>query len=73
MLTRKIRNVGSVLVTTSGFLALAAAPLAMTGCEDDNAVEEAVEDTEDTVDDAVDDAGDAIDDAADEVEDAVDG
>lgn len=70
MLTqRTIRKGASVLVTSAGLAALMAAPLAMTGCEDDNSVEEAVDDTGDAIDDAADDAGDAIDDAADEIDD----
>jgi predicted small secreted protein len=72
MLVRKIQKGASVLVASAGTAALLAAPLAMTGCEDDSGVEEAVDDTSDAVEDAADETGDALDDAADEVEDAVD-
>ena len=50
-------------------LALAlAGPLALTACEQQGPVEEAVDD----VGDAAEEAGDAVEDAADEVEDEVD-
>lgn len=53
-----------------GTLSLAAAPaLLLTGCDEDEPMEEVGE----SIDDAADDVGDAFDDAADEVEDAVDG
>lgn len=46
--------------------------VALTGCSDDNSLEDAGEKIEDAADDAGDAVEDAVDDAIDDVEDAVD-
>lgn len=53
-------------------LALGAAGMQLTGCDDDTAAENAVEDAADNIDDAADDTADAVDDAADDLQDAAD-
>ena len=53
-------------------LALGAAGMQLTGCDDDSAAENAVEEAADNIEDAADDTADAIDDAVDDVQDAAD-
>lgn len=55
--------------TLVALFALGMSGFALTGCEEDSALEDAAE----GVDDAVDDTGDAIDDTVDDIGDELDG
>lgn len=66
------------MTTLAAILAFAAAPVFITGCEDDdlddaaNEVEDAVEDGADAIKDGAQDLGDNIKDGVDDLEDDVD-
>jgi len=65
MFDPKRRKAGLILAASLG---LAASPIALTGCEQDD-VDDVYDDTTDAVEDTADDVSDELEDAADDIDD----